>query len=220
MNWSLRFGRDNARRTIGVLLLLGKYLLGALLQTPDLGQLVEAILFTQSKTLTLPEIAKVLQVEDRARIKEEIGKLNQAYEETGRTFFIQNIAGGYLLTTRSEFQPWIVATKKVRPITLSPSVMETLSIIAYKQPVTRNDVEEVRSVDASYAVRSLLDKGLIRIQGRKEVPGRPLLYGTSKRFLEVFGFKTLGELPRPEEFDLIESTTQIEQISIEGHIEE
>ena len=71
--------------------------------------------------------------------------------------------------------------------------METLSIIAYKQPVTRNDVEEVRSVDASYAVRSLLDKGLIRIQGRKEVPGRPLLYGTSKRFLEVFGFKTLGD---------------------------
>ncbi|MDX2469094.1 MAG: SMC-Scp complex subunit ScpB [SAR324 cluster bacterium] len=190
------------------------------MQEPKLGQLVEAILFTQSKSLTLPEIAKVLKTDDRSLIKEEINKLNQVYEDTGRTFFIQNVAGGYLLTTRSEYQPWIVASKTVKAVTLSPSVMETLSIVAYKQPVTRADVEEVRSVDASYAVRSLLDKGLIRIQGRKEVPGRPLLYGTSKQFLEVFGFKTLGELPRPEEFDLIESTTQTEQISIEGHIEE
>ncbi|NQU64819.1 MAG: SMC-Scp complex subunit ScpB, partial [SAR324 cluster bacterium] len=128
-----------------------------------------------------------------------------------RAFHIQQVADGYQLRTDAHFQKWIKKGRIVKPVQLSQSVMETLAIIAYQQPVTRAEIEDIRTVDTTYALRSLLNKKLIRILGRKEIMGRPLLYGSSKFFLEVFGFNSISDLPRPEDFDIMFSSIEIGQ---------
>lgn len=165
-------------------------------------QLVEAVLFSTSHSLTVPQIKKITGLNEAGKVIEIISELNQFYLTHNRSFSIQKVAGGYHLRSLPKFKKWIRKGRIVRPIQLSPSVMETLAIIAYRQPVIRADVEAIRSVDATYALRSLLDKKLIKITGRKEIPGRPLLYVTTGYFLEVFGFDTLQDLPKPEEFDI------------------
>jgi segregation and condensation protein B len=105
------------------------------------------------------------------------------------------VAGGFQLRTLPEFSPYLRQIQKTRPLRLSPAALETLSVIAYRQPVTRAEVEHVRGVDAGPVVRSLLERGLIRIAGHREVPGRPMVYATTRRFLEVFGLGKLGDLP-------------------------
>jgi len=177
------------------------------MQEPKLTQLVEALLFSSPKSLTLPEIAKALHA-DKDAVKDAWEELGSFYRHSERAFGLQKLAGGYLLATEAHYKPWITQIKEIRPLRLSAGALETLAIIAYKQPITKADMEEIRGVDASYAVKSLLDKGLIRIAGRKEIPGRPLLYCTNRNFLEVFGFKSLGELPRPEELDLTEADAE------------
>jgi len=168
---------------------------------PSNQQIIEALLFTTPLGLKVSDIASVLGL-DKPEVKTALAELQADYEATGRAFELVSTGGGYLLRTKSEYQDWIQATKTVRPTKLSPGAMETLAIVAYHQPVTRSDIEEIRGVDCSYGVKSLLEKGLIRITGKKDAPGRPMIFGTSKRFLEVFGIKKLAELPRPEEYDL------------------
>ncbi len=177
-------------------------------------QLVEAVLFSSNHALSVPQIKKITGLKETGKIAEIIGELNRFYREHNRSFTIQKVAGGYQLRSLPKFRQWIRKGKIVKPIQLSPSVMETLAIVAYRQPVTRADVEEIRSVDATYSLKSLLDRKLIKIAGRKEIPGRPMLYATSSFFLEVFGFNTLKDLPRPEEFDILsdqELNAEIEQ---------
>lgn len=166
-------------------------------------QLVEAVLFSSNHALSVPQIKKITGLKETGKIAEIIGELNKFYREHNRSFTIQKVAGGYQLRSLPKFRQWIRKGKIVKPIQLSPSVMETLAIVAYRQPVTRADVEQIRSVDATYSLKSLLDRKLIKIAGRKEIPGRPILYATSSFFLEVFGFNTLKDLPRPEEFDIL-----------------
>ncbi|MCG8333145.1 MAG: SMC-Scp complex subunit ScpB [Proteobacteria bacterium] len=177
-------------------------------------QLVEAVLFSTNHALSVPQIKKITGLKETGKIAEIIGELNKFYREHNRSFTIQKVAGGYQLRSLPKFRQWIRKGKIVKPIQLSPSVMETLAIVAYRQPVTRADVEAIRSVDATYSLKSLLDRKLIKIAGRKEIPGRPLLYATSSFFLEVFGFNTLKDLPRPEEFDILpdqELNIEVEQ---------
>jgi len=168
---------------------------------PSSEQIIEALLFTTPSGLKASDIAQVLGLE-RKQVQLILGQLKRDYEATGRAFELVSTGGGYLLRTRSVYQEWIQATKTIRPTKLSPSSMETLAIIAYHQPVTRADIEEIRGVDCSYGVKSLLEKGLIRIAGKKDTPGRPMIFATAKRFLEVFGIQKISELPRPEEYDL------------------
>ena len=177
-------------------------------------QLVEAVLFSANHALSVPQIKKITGLKETGKIAEIISELNKFYREHDRSFTIQKVAGGYHLRSLPKFRQWIRKGKIVKPIQLSPSVMETLAIVAYRQPVTRADVEAIRSVDATYSLKSLLDRKLIKIAGRKEIPGRPILYATSSFFLEVFGFNTLKDLPRPEEFDILpdqELNIEIEQ---------
>ncbi len=166
-------------------------------------QLVEAVLFSSTQALSVPQIRKITGIKKSGKIPQLIKDLNSFYLQHQRSFSIQKVAGGYQLRTSPKFRKWIRKGRIVKPIQLSPSVMETLAIVAYKQPATRAEIEESRSVDATYALRSLLDKKLIKITGRKEIPGRPILYGTSSFFLEVFGFDSLKDLPRPEDFDIL-----------------
>ncbi len=166
-------------------------------------QVVEAVLFSANRALTIPQLRKITGIKESGKLPSIIGELNQFYEENNRVFKIQKVAGGYQLRTTAKYKKWIRKGRIVKPIQLSQSVMETLAIVAYKQPVTRAEVEEIRSVDATYALKSLLDKKLIKIAGRKEIPGRPILYRTSGFFLEVFGFNTINDLPRPEDFDIL-----------------
>jgi segregation and condensation protein B len=109
------------------------------------------------------------------------------------------VAGGYQFRTKPQWAQWVNRLKKTKPVKLSQSALETLAIIAYQQPVIRPTIEVIRGVDSGWVIRSLLEKGLIRIVGRKEIPGRPLIYGTTKTFLELFNLNTLSDLPTLKE---------------------
>jgi segregation and condensation protein B len=173
-------------------------------------QIIEALLFSSQHSLTIQQISKVTGIKHSKKIRLLLEELNQFYRENNRAFHIQQVADGYQLRTDTRFQSWIKKGRIVKPVQLSQSVMETLSIIAYQQPVTRAEIEGIRTVDATYALRTLLNKKLIRILGRKEIMGRPLLYGSSKLFLEVFGFNSISELPRPEDFDIMSNPNESE----------
>ncbi|MCP4296413.1 MAG: SMC-Scp complex subunit ScpB [Proteobacteria bacterium] len=172
-------------------------------------QIVEALLFSSQHALSTRQIADIIGIKEARKVRPIIDELNEFYKENQRAFAIRKVAGGFLLRTDSKFKQWIKKGKTLRPINLSPAVMETLAMVAYQQPVTRAEIEGIRTVDSTYALRSLLDKKLIKIVGKKEVPGKPLLYGTRKTFLELFGFNTINELPRIEDFDIISEQEQI-----------
>ena len=134
--------------------------------------------------------------------------------ESGRSFEVREIAGGYEIGTRKEFAPWILRLeiqKKAKQAT--QSALETLAILAYKQPITRAEIEDLRGVDVSGVLATLLDRDLVRIVGRKEVPGRPFLYGTTEKFLEHFGLKALTDLPDISEIrSLVENSVRREDL--------
>ena len=121
--------------------------------------------------------------------------LAEEYESGKRGFFLAEVAGGFQVRTRPEYGHWIRRLKETRPTRLSRAAMETLSIVAYKQPMLRSDVEYLRGVDCGGTLRTLLERGLIRILGRRDLPGRPMIYGTTRKFLELFDLKDLDELP-------------------------
>lgn len=171
------------------------------MSTPSPAQIIEALLFSSPQPLNASQIASFVGIkltETRKIIKE----LNDFYNDHQRAFSIQKVANGYQLRTAPEYKKWVHNSKVMKPLQLSKSVLETLSIVAYKQPITRGEIEEIRTVDSTYTVRSLLNKKLIRISGKKDIPGRPLLYSTTRHFLELFGLKNLSELPLPEDLDL------------------
>jgi segregation and condensation protein B len=123
------------------------------------------------------------------------------YEERHGGFLLKEVAGGYQFRTSSEHTEWIKKLIQPRPPRLSKAALETLAIIAYKQPLIRSDIEHIRGVDCGGVIRVLLERNLVRVLGRKEIPGRPLIYATTKRFLEVFDLKDLKDLPTPKEID-------------------
>jgi segregation and condensation protein B len=161
--------------------------------------LVEAILFATDQPLPLKRLAEILGAEKEC-VSQAIESLRQEYESTGRAFQVEEIAGGYQLLSRPEYHQWIcLLEKKNTESKLSPAAMETLAIIAYKQPILRAAIEAIRGVESSQILRSLIEKGLVKIVGKDESLGRPLLYGTTKRFLEYFGLNSLNDLPRSQE---------------------
>lgn len=167
-------------------------------------RMVEALLFASDAPLAPAEIARVADDLDEEQVETLIRELREEYEREGRAFDVFEIAGGYQLLTRAEFRPVLERFDTVpAPARLSTPALETLAIIAYRQPVGRAEMEEIRGVGAGGVLKTLLDRGLIEVVGRGEGLGRPLLYGTTRYFLDHFGFRSLDDLPRPDEMSVI-----------------
>ncbi len=162
---------------------------------------LEALLFVVEEPLPLSKLQEILADEDPSDTQASLHELMLSLEREGCGLMVQEVAGGYRLTTRPEAHPWIQRLQQIKPTRLSRAALETLAIIAYKQPITRAEIEAVRGVAVDGVMRTLLERGLIRMLGRKVEAGRPILYGTSQGFLEHFGFKDLGELPSLREID-------------------
>ncbi|MFP4105297.1 MAG: SMC-Scp complex subunit ScpB, partial [Phycisphaerae bacterium] len=162
---------------------------------------VEAVLFATNTPLSPPKIAQVAEIPGGRRvIKESVARLNDVYEQSGRVFRIESIAGGYRFHTLPQYHDVLARLTKVKSDSkLSQAAMETLAIVAYRQPIIRADVEAIRGVACGEMLRSLMEKNLVKITGRAEVLGRPMLYGTTNHFLEVFGLNSLDDLPQGEE---------------------
>ena len=158
-------------------------------------QIIEALILAAPEPIAAARLAEIVPRATPSLVRELVAELNADYEASERAFEIWEVAGGYQIRTRPDYAPWVKQLHRLRPVRLSPAALETLAIVAYRQPVTRAEVEHVRGVDAGATLRSLLERKLLRIAGHREVPGRPMLYATSKRFLEVFGFESLRDLP-------------------------
>lgn len=163
--------------------------------------ILEALLFVAEEPLPLSRLQEVLADEDPAATETSIRELALSLEDAGRGLMVQEIAGGFRLTTRPEANAWVQRLQVVKPARLSRAALETLAIIAYKQPITKAEVEAVRGVAVDGVIRTLLERDLIRMLGRKAEAGRPIVYGTSQGFLEHFGLKELGDLPSLREID-------------------
>ncbi|MHC4119770.1 MAG: SMC-Scp complex subunit ScpB [Planctomycetota bacterium] len=160
---------------------------------------VEAVLFASDEPLSPARLANIVET-DTKQVRQHIKNLNEKYQANNNAFRIEQIAGGCQMLTLSPYNHWLKKLLRVRSDTkLSAAALETLAIIAYKQPVIRADIEVIRGVAAGEVIRSLAYKGLVKIVGRAEVLGRPMLYGTTKKFLEVFGLNSLKDLPKVEE---------------------
>ena len=174
--------------------------------------IIEALLFAAEKSVSVEQIKEVLEEVDSKSIQGLIKNLQDEHESQGRSFQIVEVAGGFRMSTRPQFGSWLKKFYKMRHREkLTAASLETLSIVAYKQPVIRAEIEAVRGVDVAGVLHSLLEKRLIRVMGRKMVPGHPLIYGTTDEFLEHFGLRALSELPKMEELKEARTTEPTEE---------
>ena len=178
--------------------------------------IIEALLFASPTPLNQSQLNQVFD-NSIPNLKEAIDRLNHFYSNHNRSYLIEPVAGGYQLVTKSDYDIWIRRLiGKSNKLTLSAAALDSLAIIAYKQPIGRYDIEAIRGVDSSGVVKTLLSKNLIKIKGRGAGPGRPLLYSTTKIFLEYFGINHLSDMPKLKEVsELIDSETNLgEQIEV------
>jgi len=169
----------------------------------NLKALVEGIVFASVHPLKAEQIAEVIE-HDVKLVRKALKELVDEYVELDRGFSLFEVAEGYQFRTREEFAEALRRFNKSKPFRFSRAALETLAIIAYRQPITRGEIEYLRGVDSGGVLKTLLEKHLLRILGKKDVPGRPILYGTSKGFLELFGLRDLTGLPTLKEFSELE----------------
>ena len=174
----------------------------------DAKRVVEALLFSSPSVLGVKTIAEVLGNFRVDQVRIVIDVLNGEYEQSSRSFRIQRIGDGYQMRTLPMFKTWVQKTSPLKTARLSQAALETMAVVAYRQPVTRADIDHLRGVDSSGSLRNLLDKRLVRILGKDKTPGRPMLYGTSRDFLSLFNLSDLREMPTPE--DLQQEAMQLE----------
>jgi len=167
----------------------------------DIKNIIESLLFVADEPLSIDRFKNIIGQAETKEIRQALEDLGADYETRQGGFYLNQVAGGYQIRTRSEYMQWIKRLLQPKPLRLSKAALETLAIIAYKQPVIRNDVEHIRGVDCGGVLRVLLERKFIRVLGRRELPGRPLIYATTKRFLEVFDLKNLKDLPTPKEIE-------------------
>ncbi len=171
-------------------------------RNPDeVRSIVEAILVTAEEPVSPGRLLGVLKGLNGKDIRQAIDNLNDRYECGGHAMTIREVAGGYQLATRKEFGPWVRKLHDRGQVRLSQAALETLAVIAFKQPVTRVEIDSIRGVDSAGVVRHLLELNLIRIVGRSDGLGRPMLFGTTKEFMTHFGLKSLADLPKPRELE-------------------
>lgn len=167
----------------------------------ELTGILEALLFMVADPLPMNRILAILGAVPKHEVELALARLKEDYAQEGRGLHLAEIAGGYRIVTKPDYAPWVKRLDKVKPpAKLSRSALESLAIIAYKQPIVRAEIEQIRGVETSGVLRTLLERKLVRIVGRKEEPGRPIMYGTTKFFLEHFGLRDLSQLPPLREF--------------------
>ncbi len=173
-------------------------------KSPDeIKRIVEALLFAVQEPISVRKISEIIEGTEAKEIREVIQQLREEYDTHDRVFQIEEIANGFQLLSRPEYHEWISKIrKKSGESKLSQQALETLSIIAYKQPIIRADIEAIRGVQSGQMIRTLVEKSLVKITGRDEVLGRPLLYGTTTKFLDHFGLKSIKDLPKVEDLEM------------------
>jgi segregation and condensation protein B len=172
---------------------------GELARDPRLA-LVEAALLAADEPLTTRKLAQAAELADGNEARRLVRKLRDMYAQDGTAFQVEEVAGGFQLLTRPEFHPWLLRLRRGgQDLRLSGAARETLAIVAYRQPIMRADIEGVRGVHCGETLRLLMEKGLIRIAGRHDSLGRPVLYGTTRKFLQLFGLRSLKDLPQVSE---------------------
>lgn len=176
----------------------------------DLRGILGSLLFAAESPLTLDRLS-VLVDRPRAELRPVLQEMMAGFEEAGYGFHLVEVAGGFQFRTREDYAPWVRKLSKERPFRFSQAALETLAMVAYRQPITRAEIENLRGVDSGGVMKTLLEKGLIRILGKKDVPGRPLMYGTSRRFLEFFGLRDLADLPTLKEISALEPDLDLEE---------
>jgi segregation and condensation protein B len=176
---------------------------------PNPVDVVEALLFASDAPLEAERIRDVLDLENVGAARALVDELRVRYEEANRALTIQEVGGGYRMVTRPELAPWLVRLARARTrVRLSRASVETLSIVGYKQPISRPEVDAIRGVNSDGVLDSLLERRLIRIAGRKEAPGRPFLYETTREFLIAFGLRDLNDLPKVEGELIVPAVTE------------
>lgn len=165
----------------------------------NLKPIIEALLFSTNEPLTVPKISGLIKGAETKQVRESLFELQKEYDEQGRGFALKEVAGGFQILSREEYSEYVKALHKTyAQARLSQAALETLAVIAYKQPVMRAEIEAIRGVGAGPLLRTLMDRGLVKIVGRADTLGRPALYGTTRKFLERFNLKSLKDLPKPE----------------------
>ncbi len=167
----------------------------------ELKAILEAVLFVSPEPVPVARLMSIVGTVSKAEVVQALDLLTYDLDQDGRGIQLVQVAGGYRLVTKQEYGPWLKRMEKAKVVQkLSRSALESLAIIAYKQPLVRSEIEEIRGVETSGVLRTLCERKLVRIVGRKEVPGRPIMYGTTKFFLEHFGLQDLSQLPPLREF--------------------
>jgi segregation and condensation protein B len=180
----------------------------------DLNNIIESLLFVADEPLTIDKLKGILEAVDTGQIKSTLQVLADQYEARGGAFKLYEVAGGWQLRSRPEYSEWIKRLLQPAPQRLSKPALETLAIVAYNQPIIRSDIEHIRGVDCGGVLRQLMERKLVRVLGRKEIPGRPLIYATTKLFLELFGLKNIKDLPSPKEIE--EMAAAMEEVAQPG----
>jgi segregation and condensation protein B len=163
--------------------------------------IIESLLFVSETPLTVDQIRKAIPEADRETINAALGDIRDEFSRRQGGFFLQEVAGGYQFRTPPANKEWIRRLVQPAPARLSRAALETLAIIAYRQPVMRSEIEHIRGVNSGATIRMLLDRKLVRILGRRDIPGRPLVYATTQKFLETFSLKDLNDLPTPKDIE-------------------
>jgi segregation and condensation protein B len=207
---------DNAAKDAGVEALGGQ---AEAIDGRELKAILEAVLFVSPEPVPVARLMSILGTVSKAEVIQALKVLMHDLDQDGRGIQLVQVAGGYRLVTKQEYGPWLKRMDKAKAAQkLSRSALESLAIIAYKQPLVRAEIEEIRGVETSGVLRTLLERKLVRIVGRKDVPGRPIMYGTTKFFLEHFGLQDLSQLPPLREFKELGESEQallpIEQESL------
>ncbi|RNC69587.1 MAG: SMC-Scp complex subunit ScpB [Desulfuromonadales bacterium] len=177
----------------------------------NLKSIVESLLFVADTPVALDRLCTLLEEFDRGAVRDALTELLDDYGREGRGVTLVEVAGGYQFRTPAENADYLRRLTRVRPAKFSQSALETLAIIAYRQPVTRAEIEYLRGVDSGGVLKTLLEKKLLRILGKKDIPGKPLIYGTTREFLELFSLKDLKSLPSLKEIRDLSETVQYEQ---------
>ena len=192
------------------------------MEEQELKGAIEALLFVSGSPLSTDRLKGIFEATTKEQIERQIAALRDEYESRGSCIMLAEVAGGHQLATRPEYHAWIRKFKSAKVSSrLSKAALETLAIIAYRQPITRVEVEAVRGVNIGGIVRNLMERRLVKIVGKKDVPGKPMMYGTSGEFLSYFGLKDLSALPTLREFQELEANEEImEQVPENGRHEE
>jgi segregation and condensation protein B len=181
----------------------------------ELRSILEGILFVSESPIRLKTLIDILPEASKESIEQALESMKAENENPGRGLELVDVAGGVQYRTKSRLAEHINRLKKAKPVKFSPSAMETLAIVAYRQPVIRPEIERIRGVDCGWTLRVLMEKGLIKMMGRKDLPGRPIIYGTTQAFLELFGLNTLVDLPTLKEIQPPPAVEELETVEKE-----